>query len=47
MWKDTCSRYGWKDDFHGHEEFEKFLDEMNEDYRELLEEVRGLEPAVP
>ena len=47
MWKDTCSRYGWKEDFQGHEEFEKFLDEMNEDYRELLEEVRGMEPAVP
>ena len=46
MWKDTCSRYGWTEDFQEHEEFGDFLDEINEEYRGILEEVKGSEPAA-
>ncbi|HJC48680.1 MAG TPA: tripartite tricarboxylate transporter substrate binding protein [Candidatus Lachnoclostridium pullistercoris] len=45
-WRETCSRYGWTEDFEGHEEFGKFLDGINEEYQELLDEVKGLEPAL-
>lgn len=41
-WQEYCEQYGWTMDYLGHEEFETFLDETNEEYRQLLEEVRGM-----
>lgn len=38
-WKKTCDRYGWTMEYKNHEEFSAFLDQMNEEYRELLEDV--------
>ncbi len=44
-WEEYCSQYGWTMDYMGHEEFEQFLDETNEEYRLLLEEVMGGEDS--
>lgn len=38
-WKTACDRYGWTMEYKNHEEFSAFLDQMNQEYGELLEEV--------
>ncbi len=38
-WETVCKKYGWTMDYKGHVEFEKYLDEVNEEYRVLLEEI--------
>lgn len=38
-WKNICRRYGWTREYKGHKEFEAYLDEMNEEYRGLLQEI--------
>lgn len=38
-WESTCRKYGWTKEYKNHEEFTVFLDQANEEYRELLEEV--------
>lgn len=38
-WETVCKRYGWTMEYKNHEEFRSFLDTVNEEYRELLEEV--------
>lgn len=38
-WESTCRKYGWTMEYKNHEEFTAFLDQANEEYRELLEEV--------
>ncbi len=38
-WKATCRKYGWTMEYKDHEQFTEFLGQVNEEYRELLEEV--------
>ncbi len=38
-WKDICVRNGWIEAYLGHEDFSKFLDEVNEENRAMLEEI--------
>ena len=38
-WETTCKKYGWTMEYEGHEEFEAYLDKVNEEYRGLLEEI--------
>lgn len=38
-WETVCKKYGWTMDYAGHGEFEEYLDEVNEEYRGLLEEI--------
>lgn len=38
-WKSTCRKYGWSMEYKGREEFEAYLGEVNEEYRELLEKI--------
>ena len=38
-WKSTCRKYGWTMEYKDHEHFTEFLEQVNEEYRELLEEV--------
>ena len=38
-WKDICQKYGWDMDYAGHEEFESFLTDCNEEYATLLKDV--------
>lgn len=39
QWKDTCAKYGWDMDYMGHDDFENFLNETNEEYAKLLDET--------
>ena len=39
IWETTCKKYGWTMDYEGHEEFEAYLDKVNEEYRGLLVEI--------
>lgn len=43
-WKRICQEYGWDMDYLGHEDFQKFLDEVNAEYAELLRDI-GLQSA--
>ena len=38
-WERTCQEYGWDMDYLGHDEFLRFLDEVNAEYAELLEDI--------
>jgi len=38
-WKATCRKYGWTMEYKDHEQFTEFLGQVNEEYRELLDEV--------
>lgn len=38
-WEDICRKYGWDMDYAGHEEFEAFLADCNEEYAALLQDV--------
>lgn len=38
-WKAICRKYGWTMEYKDHEQFNEFLEQTNEEYRELLEEV--------
>lgn len=38
-WKTMCRKYGWSMAYEGRKEFEAYLDEVNEEYRELLDEI--------
>ncbi len=38
-WETLCRRYGWSMAYEGREEFEAYLDEVNAEYQELLEEI--------
>lgn len=41
-WETVCKKYGWSMGYQNREEFKEFLDQTNEEYRTLLEEI-GLE----
>ena len=38
-WETVCRKYGWTMEYKDHEAFTAFLDETNEEYRQLLAEV--------
>lgn len=38
-WRETCERFGWDMAYQGHEEFGKFLEEVNAEYAALLDQV--------
>lgn len=38
-WKSTCKKYGWTVEYEGHEAFETYLEQANEEYRQLLEKI--------
>ena len=38
-WAAACDRYGWTVDYQGRDDFCKFLDEVNEEYAQLLDEI--------
>jgi len=38
-WQATCQKYGWTMAYKDHEEFLEFLEQVNEEYRELLAEI--------
>ncbi|MBS6955883.1 MAG: tripartite tricarboxylate transporter substrate binding protein [Enterocloster asparagiformis] len=38
-WAAACDRYGWTVDYQGREDFVKFLDQVNEEYALLLDEI--------
>lgn len=45
-WQEICEKYGWDMDYLGHDDFIKFLDEINQEYAQLLEDT-GLLQYVP
>lgn len=47
QWSAICEKYGWTMEYEGHEEFGKFLDEVNQEYAVLLEEIGILKADVP
>lgn len=38
-WRDICEKYGWDMDYQGHDEFQVFLEDANEEYAALLEQT--------
>lgn len=38
-WQEICRKYGWTMDYEDHAAFERYLDQVNEEYKVLLEEV--------
>lgn len=38
-WKDSCAKYGWDQAYQNSEDFMKFLDQTNEEYAGLLDEI--------
>ncbi|MFU0831841.1 MAG: Tricarboxylic transport membrane protein [Oscillospiraceae bacterium] len=38
-WKDACDKYGWDLSYANSDDFEEFLDEENQEYMELLQDI--------
>lgn len=38
-WKEICSRYGWEITYLNHEDFVSFLDTVNSEYEEMLQDI--------
>ena len=38
-WKEACKRNGWDETYMNTEDFNKFLDKTNEDYKSILKEI--------
>lgn len=38
-WSELCKKYGWDMDYLGHEEFLAFLDQVNNEYSDLLKQI--------
>lgn len=38
-WKEICQKNGWTEAYMGPEEFGKFLEKTNEEYKALLQEI--------
>ncbi len=38
-WRDICAKYGWDMDYQGHEDFQTFLADVNEEYAVLLQQT--------
>lgn len=39
-WQELCRLYGWKTDYAAGDDFREFLDQMNGEYKELLEKIQ-------
>lgn len=38
-WKDICKKYGWEMNYLGYQDFQEYLDQVNQEYAQLLEQV--------